>query len=130
MEISDRVKQLRESLGLSQSDFASKIYLERSTVSLIERNQRNVTDRTIKDICREFNVNEKWLRTGKGTMFNEIPRESEIGKYIGQVLKSDDAFIKNFIISYMSLDEKGKKIVHRLKMKAFLAALRNKSELY
>lgn len=111
MVISDRIKQLREYLELSQSDFASKIYLERSTVSLIERQQRNITDRTIKDICREFNVNEQWLRSGEGTMFNEIPRESEIGKYIGQVLKSDDEFIKNYIISYMSLDEKSKKIV-------------------
>lgn len=123
MEISDRVKQLRESLELSQSDFASKIYLERSTVSLIERQQRNVTDRTIKDICREFNVNEQWLRTGEGTMFNEIPRESEIGKYIGQVLKSDDDFIKNYIISYMSLDEKSKKIV-----RDFLTSLGHKKD--
>lgn len=123
MEIYDRIKQLREHLELSQSDFASKIYLERSTVSLIERQQRNVTDRTIKDICREFNANEQWLRTGEGTMFNEIPRESEIGKYIGQILKSDDEFIKDYIISYMSLDEKSKKIV-----RDFLRSLGHKKD--
>lgn len=72
-DIRDRVKTLRKYLNLSQTEFASKLSLERSAISLIERKQRNVTERSIRDICREFNVSEQWLRTGKGNMFSETP---------------------------------------------------------
>lgn len=69
MDIQDRIKCIREKLGLSQSEFGDKLTLERSTISLMERKQRNVTDRTIKDICREFNVSYLWLTEGVGEMF-------------------------------------------------------------
>lgn len=72
-DIRDRVKTLRKYLNLSQTEFASKLSLERSAISLIERKQRNVTERSIRDICREFNVSEQWLCTGKGNMFSETP---------------------------------------------------------
>jgi transcriptional regulator with XRE-family HTH domain len=104
---------VRENLKLTQSKFANKLSLERSTVSLIERHRRNVTERTIKDICREFNVNEKWLRTGEGTMFNEIPPDDELSQYLGELLKPDDKneFIKKIVLTYMRLDDNGKKII-------------------
>lgn len=113
MEIRDRTKMVRENLKLTQSKFANKLSLERSTVSLIERHRRNVTERTIKDICREFNVNEKWLRTGEGTMFNEIPPDDELSQYLGELLKPDDKneFIKKIVLTYMRLDDNGKKII-------------------
>lgn len=113
MEIHDRVKTLRENLNFTQAKFAEKISIERSTVSLIERHKRNVTERTIKDICREFNVNEHWLRTGEGTMFNETPPDDELSRYLGQLLKPDhkNAFIKKIILTYMRLDDDGKKII-------------------
>lgn len=71
MSIPERIKILRNTLGLSQEAFGKNILLERSTISLIERHQRNVTDRIFNDICREFNVNEEWLRYGTGEMFIE-----------------------------------------------------------
>lgn len=113
MEIRDRTKMVRENLKLTQSKFANKLSLERSTVSLIERHRRNVTERTIKDICREFNVNEKWLRTGEGTMFNEVPPDDELSQYLGELLKPDDKneFIKKIVLTYMRLDDNGKKII-------------------
>lgn len=106
-----RIKALRKALELNQTEFGDKIGVKQGSVASYETGARVPLEAVINSICREFNVNEQWLRTGEGTMFNEIPRESEIGKYIGQVLKSDDDFIKNYIISYMSLDEKSKKIV-------------------
>lgn len=68
-DIRDRVFELRRVLNLSQEAFGTKISLERSAISLIERKQRNVTERCIKDICREFKVSEQWLRNGTGNMF-------------------------------------------------------------
>lgn len=109
--INERIRELRTALELNQREFSEKAKIGHSTLAMFETGQRTPKDIHVSQICQTFNVNEQWLRTGEGTMFNEIPRESEIGKYIGQVLKSDDDFIKNYIISYMSLDEKSKKIV-------------------
>lgn len=65
-----RIREVREHLGLNQEEFATKINLKRNSLSLIEVGKRNASSRTIADICREFNVNEKWLRSGCGEMFH------------------------------------------------------------
>ena len=92
--LSKRLVKIRETLKISQDELGTKI-----------------TERVIKDICREFDVNEEWLRTGEGEMFVELPEGTELGKYIADVIGGEDDFIKNIIISYMKLDEKNKKII-------------------
>ncbi len=67
--INERLKKIRETLKLNQNDFASKLNLQRNSISLIENGKRNLSDRTIKDICTKFNVNEEWLLYGTGEMF-------------------------------------------------------------
>lgn len=69
MTISERIKYLRKTLNLTQAEFANKIGLSRSNIANIEVSRIKVTDRTIKDICREFNVNEKWLCDEIGDIF-------------------------------------------------------------
>lgn len=65
-----RLKQIRNNLGLSQEEFGKKIGIEsRAHISSLENGNRNITDRIIKDTCREFRINEKWLRTGEGDMY-------------------------------------------------------------
>ena len=68
-----RIKELRETLKLSQSDFAEMLNLKRNSISLIEVGKRNPSDRTILDICQKFSVSEDWLRTGAGEMFSKSP---------------------------------------------------------
>lgn len=68
--MNNRVKELRSALGLSQSEFGKKISLRQATVGQIENGTRNLTDRTLNDICREYGVNDEWLRTGSGDMFS------------------------------------------------------------
>lgn len=65
-----RIKELRNYLNLSQKDFGNNIGLQHSSLSDIERGKAPVTERTIIAICSKFNVNEEWLKTGKGEMFN------------------------------------------------------------
>lgn len=107
MDINDRVKFLRESLGLSQEAFGKKISLERSTISLIERHQRKATDRVIADICREFIVNEEWLREGIGEMFKEPENTFSLEEYLNQknCTEKDIALIKAFTNAYMQFPE-------------------------
>ena len=70
--IGERVKQLRKVLGLTQEKFADRIGLKRNSVAQIELG-RETSDQTIFAICREFRVNEEWLRTGAGEMFVPSP---------------------------------------------------------
>ena len=65
-----RIKEIRKSLKLSQFKFSSKIGIKQSTFCDIENGKAPITERTIIAICSKFNVNEEWLKTGKGNMFN------------------------------------------------------------
>lgn len=61
-----RFKQIRNELGLTQQAFAEKLEMSRNFIAQIETGTRIPSERTIKDICREFGYNELWLRTGEG----------------------------------------------------------------
>ena len=112
MEMYERIKYLRkECLHKTQAEFSKSIKISRSNLGSIEIGRIKVTDRVISDICSTYNVNEKWLRTGEGGIFVKLTAESELGKYIADVLSCMDEFIKNLIISYMKLDDKSKKII-------------------
>jgi len=117
LEIRDRIKMVREheNVDLSQAGFGNKLSVERSAISLIERKRRNATERMIKDICREFNVNEDWLRFGIGDMFKSISEEDEIGEILTDLLVDvDDSvykFIKSLLRTYKKLDDKSKEVI-------------------
>ena len=71
MTIGERIKVLRKEKNLSMEDFGSVIGMGKSAVSRIENGVNGTTDQTIRSICREFGVNETWLRTGEGEMFEQ-----------------------------------------------------------
>ncbi|WP_308780017.1 helix-turn-helix domain-containing protein [uncultured Clostridium sp.] len=71
MTINSRIKKIRKELKLTQAAFGERIGLKQAAIGLYENGLRNVLDRVIFDICREFNVNEEWLRNGTGEMFVE-----------------------------------------------------------
>lgn len=65
----DRIREIRKKMGLNMEQFANRLGVTTSTVSMIESGKRNPSSPTIKAICREFHVNEEWLTNGKGEMF-------------------------------------------------------------
>jgi transcriptional regulator with XRE-family HTH domain len=69
--INQRIKELREKLGLNQRDFSTLLSLSSGYISGIEVNLRKVNDRIIKLIISEFGINEDWLRFGNGDIFTE-----------------------------------------------------------
>ncbi len=83
MNIETRIKKLRLSLNLNQTDFGYRIGVGQSAIGLYEKGKRTVSDRVISDICREFNVNEEWLRTGIGDIFIE-PDTFSLDEYAKQ----------------------------------------------
>ena len=73
VSIGNRLKRLRKELDLTQEAFASRIGSVQNTITGYENDRRNPSAPVISLICREFNVNEEWLRTGEGEMFNPEP---------------------------------------------------------
>lgn len=106
MSIAKRIKEIRKLEGLSQEEFASRINLSRSIIGCYENNIRNVGDRTIKDICEKFNINEEWLRFGTGEM-NLIPPEiHELTNVLSDISLSDNQQLKDIVAKLSILDEK------------------------
>lgn len=108
IDMKDRIKRVRKENGLTQVEFGEKIGVKGNTVTNYETGLRNPTDAVILSICREFNVNEDWLRTGNGEMFSETRKDDLIAKLLGDVLKSDEADFKRRLITALSkLDDDG-----------------------
>ena len=108
VDIVDRLIEIRKKLGYSQAKFASQLGLSRNFINQVENRNKNVSERTVSDICREFDINETWLKTGEGNMFIELTKEEEIATFIGEVLRDeDDSFKKRLISGLAALDETG-----------------------
>lgn len=103
--MNERIKKLRKALDLTQQEFGKRIGMKQNSIALIEGG-RNTSDQTIFAICREFNVNEAWLRTGEGEMFVQLSKDAEIAAFVGKMLSGETASFKKRLISVLaSLDE-------------------------
>ena len=69
MTENDRVKEIRKAKTFTQEEFGKALGISRAAIANIESGNRSVTEQTRRSICREFGVNETWLRTGEGEMF-------------------------------------------------------------
>lgn len=109
--MNNRIVELRKTLGLTQTKFGEKINISQSQIGMIEKGSRTLTDRTIGDICREFNVNEYWLRDGEGPMFRPVKSvDNELSIEIAKLINSDDAFTKQCVLQYLKLSEESKEL--------------------
>ena len=106
--MNNRIKEIRKHLGITQEEFSSRISLSRNFIAQIECGTKTPSDRTISDICREFEINEEWLRTGNGEMFVPETKDEQISKLLADVLKAEDKdFRKRLILALSKLDDSG-----------------------
>jgi len=111
----ERVKELRKALGLSGEKFGEKIGVTRSAISDIERGRNGLSDSNIIAICREFNVNEEWLRTGMGEMFKDMSLDEEIISFIGEIQwDTSNTFKKRFISAISKLSEEEWNVLEKI----------------
>ena len=103
-----RIKKLRKILDLTQQEFAKRIGLKQNSIALIETGKRNTSIQTVLSICREFNVNEEWLKTGKGEMFNQ--NNNTLLQEISAEYNLDD-FQTKMIEMFLKLDEPKRKVI-------------------
>ena len=114
----ERLKQLRKTLDLTQQKFADRLGVKRNTVGQWECGINAITDQVVFSICREFDVNEEWLRTGEGEMFEQMTEQQKLLKYTGMLLKDKDSAIVNaiqsFIVTYEQLDDTSKATLEKI----------------
>ena len=88
-----RLKKVRKSLGLNQTEFASHLGITQTAYSMIENGYRPLADKYVKVICSEFNVNENWMRTGEGEMFLASPYEKEFTEIFGNLAPETQQYL-------------------------------------
>lgn len=115
-----RIKELRIALKMSQDDIGKKLGVTRAAISRLENGERNVTEQMVLAICREFNVNEKWLRTGEGEMF-EKKNNVAVAK-AAQLLGKKDPIFEAFVETYADLSPSDRDILLKTSMQ-FLKSL-------
>lgn len=122
----DRIRQLRKELGMNQTDFGERIGVKQGSIAGYESGARTPLDAVVASICREFNVNEEWLRNGTGKMFVEAKENSIVAKAT-MLLGEKDPLFEAFIDTYSKLAPKNREILQQF-MSDLSRALDEKKE--
>lgn len=105
----ERIKELRKALGLTQREFGERIGVKPNTIGTYEIGRNDPIDAVVGLICREFSVNEIWIRTGNGEMFVETVQEDRIYAFMGDVMKGAPDFRRHLlsVLARMTPEEWG-----------------------
>lgn len=104
----ERVRDLRLRLKLTMEEFGKRLGIQKSAVSKIENGSVSLTDQNRIAICREFGVNEDWLRYGSGDRFVKVSRDEQIEKMVNEImLDKPESFKRRYISALAALDESG-----------------------
>ena len=104
----DRIREIRTIYSLSQSEFGARIGVAQTTIAGYENGSRSISDASIRSICREFSINEEWLRTGNGEMKAENSTAIEISEAVRRVLSDKPASFQSALITVlMRFEEEG-----------------------
>ncbi len=122
--LKERLKKIRKTLDITQQEFADRIGIKRNSYANYEIGRNIPIDAIILSICREFNVNEDWLRTGAGgdeNMFVKLSEDEELAMYTQMLLDSTDDvvadMIKEIIVIYEKLDNDSKQALKNVARK-------------
>ena len=89
--LNNRIKELRKAVNLTQDEFGKRLGISNTAISKIEKGENNVSEQNIISICREFNVNENWLRTGEGgddNMFVKVTPYEKAYNRFGYIMEN------------------------------------------
>lgn len=118
----ERVKAVRKKKEMSLEQFGEKLGVTKTAISYIENGKRSLTGQMFTSICREFGVNEVWLRTGEGgddNMFTKVSEDDRFSLNLGKLSQSDNEFAKNMLNAIAEADPEKLKIIEDF-MKACL----------
>ena len=101
----NRILEVRKSEALSRAAFGERIGVSGDVINNLERGRVEIKDHIIKLICREFNVNEEWLRNGIGEMYIEMDDEDRMMEDLGRILGSGSTFQKRFVRAFLTMTD-------------------------
>ena len=91
----ERIKDVRNSLGLTLEKFGEKLGVTKTAISRLEKGERSLTEQMTKSICREFSVDYMWLTTGEGEMF--VDSDDDFFERIDRIMAGENESRKNMI---------------------------------
>lgn len=97
-----RIREIRKDNNLTQTEFGERIGVKGNTVTGYEKENRIPSDAIILSICREFNVNEDWLRTGHGEKYLRLSRKEAVAAYVGKILGGKVTPLEETLIEFMA----------------------------
>lgn len=100
--MNERLKEIRKLNKLTQEEFSKKIGITQSTVTAYECGNRVPSDSVILNICRVFNINETWLRTGEGEMLTSISQDAEIAAFLGDIMHGETADFRRRLVAALA----------------------------
>lgn len=113
--MNERLKKIRKTLGLTQQEFADVLKISRGNIAAYEVNKNNPSDAVITLICREFDVNENWLRTGEGEMFIEKSKDEQITEMLVNIqLAGEESFQHRLAAAFSAFNADDWKEIERL----------------
>lgn len=118
----ERIKALRKRLGLTQQAFADRLKIARGNIGAYEVGKNAPSDAVISLICKEFNVNEIWLRTGEGgddNMFTKVNEEDRFSINLGKLSRTENQMARNMLNAIAEADPEKLKHIEEF-MKACL----------
>lgn len=120
--MNERIKALRKRLGLTQQAFADRLKIARGNIGAYEIGKNAPSDAVISLICKEFNVNEIWLRTGEGgddNMFTKVNEEDRFSINLGKLSRTENQMARNMLNAIAEADPEKLKHIEEF-MKACL----------
>lgn len=111
--MNERIKELRKALGLTQQEFASRIGSVQNTITGYETGRRVPSNQVIALICKTFNVDENWLRTGAGEMFQKKTKFDEIDALMKNILRDDSGFRQKLVSVLVRMTEDEWRLLER-----------------
>ncbi len=113
--IAERIMEIVNKNGGNKSEFARRINVTPAYISKLGKDPNRVpSDRTITDICREFNISEVWLRTGEGEPKLKQDEDEEFLEIMERIHMSDDDLIKRIIKAYWFMSDDEKAVIRKL----------------
>lgn len=114
-KLNDRISLLIVTLNIKKTAFAERLNVSQAFVSQLCSGAKQPSDRTISDICREFNVSEKWLKSGEGEMFISLTKNQIITDFMGDlIIDEDESFKRRLIEALAKLNPEDWEVLERL----------------
>lgn len=125
--MNERIKEIRKKEKLTLKQFGGKLGVSDAAISRIENGDRKLTEQMFLSVCREFNINEDWLRTGKGEMYDTPLDDTAMAA--SNILENEDVpfydSIKRIIQIYEKLDPNAQDVINK-EIEGFLEEAKKK----